>query len=301
VTRSVRAVRTGLAAALLCVLLAVAGCTSTPQPAPTSSTAAGPVSFLSSVKTLAALGDSITAGVNACGKQSTCAEASWVTGSMPAVKSVALRIGGLSGNSPVVYNFAKSGAKASQLGDQVTQAVAEKPQLITIMIGANDICRSSVGAMTSVDAFTTSLSGALDTITKDLPDTHVFLVSVPDLPSLVELGASDPVATALWTKSKQCSALLARAGSTATADVERLKTISTRIDGYNKAIQSLCSAHPRCGTDQQAVHADSFTSADISTVDYFHPSAQGQALLASSVWPPLLQFATECATSGGTC
>jgi lysophospholipase L1-like esterase len=296
--------RTRLGALLAAAVLAVAtlaGCTSTTPSTPTVAPTQ-PASFLSSVKTMASMGDSITAGVNACGKQAACGAASWATGSMAAVQSVAQRIGTLAGTAPSVYNVAKSGARAGELSDQVAAVVAQKPDLVTILIGGNDICRGSVGAMTTAEDFGASVSDTLDTLSSQLPQSHFFVVSVPNLVQLVSIGGSNPTVAALWQKSKTCAALLSNAGSSDKSDQQRRTQVGNRIDAYNQQLATVCAAHPRCGTDQDAVHGATFTAPDISTVDYFHPSAQGQSVLASTVWPQLTRFATQCSgtASGGT-
>jgi lysophospholipase L1-like esterase len=55
-----------------------------------------------------------------------------------------------------------SGAKASGLSTQVSAAVAQKPDYVTLLIGANDLCTSSASTMTSTVNFTNQVRAALE-------------------------------------------------------------------------------------------------------------------------------------------
>jgi lysophospholipase L1-like esterase len=105
-------------------------------------------------RSMAALGDSITRGFNACGFFYDCTARSWSTGTDTKVDSHYLRLLALqpkiSGNN---YNDARSGAKMADLNGQALAAVSQHVQYVTILMGANDACTGSVGTMTSTADF----------------------------------------------------------------------------------------------------------------------------------------------------
>ena len=81
--------------------------------------------------TVAALGDSITRGFDACHPLSDCPEVSWATGSRQQVDSISARLG-TSGS----WNLAQSGAHVADLPAQARAAAAHHPAMVTILIGA---------------------------------------------------------------------------------------------------------------------------------------------------------------------
>jgi hypothetical protein len=52
----------------------------------------------------------------------------------------------------------------------------------------------------------------------------------------------------------------------------------------NAALASVCAAYPTCRFDGYATYNTSFTASDVSTIDYFHPSLQGQNKIAAVTW-----------------
>lgn len=274
-----------------------AGCSATVAPPAPVAVAAS--SFLTGVKSMAALGDSITRGVNACGRAAQCPAASWSTGSDESIDSLASRIAQFAGTAPQVFNDAVAGAKASGLSTQVQQAVKQRPGLVTLLIGSNDACASTVSSMTSVAAFTGSVGQALSTLSRQLPDTYVLVASVPDLPRLQSISNTVPTALTVWASSRACGAVLPRRGETAAAATGRLAAVETRLLAYNGALEQACGQSRRCFYDGGAVHRTAFGPGDISTVDYFHPSASGQHILAATAWKTLQGFADRCRSASG--
>jgi lysophospholipase L1-like esterase len=242
----------------------------TTTPAPTASIAAD-------VSTLGVLGDSISLGVNACGQPGECTAASWVMGSEASVDSLATRIARETGHRPAIANGAVSGGTITTLLQTAPSVVAAKPQLVTILIGANDACRPSVAAMTGADEFRRDYGRLLDTVLDGLPHARVLALSVPDLGRLAELGQASPAISNTWQAFGVCGALLGGGRS----------AVEQRVDDYNRAIAQLCAGRPRCVSDGGAVHAQRFTAAELSNIDYFHPSAAGQQKIAELAWAAL--------------
>lgn len=266
--------------------LVLAGCsgpdnTATPSPSATST----PV--LGHVTTMVVLGDSMSLGVNACQKSGACPEESWAAGTDPQVDSVADRLAQLIGTRPQVRNLSRSGGR---LGDAVANAdeIAEtNPDLFVMLLGANDACRPSIDSMTSVADFTSGLHTVLTAIQTRAPAAHLLLLSVPDLNQLWEVNHNDAAAVRLWNGSSNCTSLLGDPQSRSADATQRRAEVAARVDAYNVAIASECAAMPKCESDGGSLHDIRFSSADISTIDYFHPGVSAQAKIADAAWTAL--------------
>jgi lysophospholipase L1-like esterase len=235
---------------------------------------------------MAALGDSITAGVGTCFPPTRCQQNSWSTGSSQAVNSHYRRI--KAGNPKIAgkaRNFAVPGARAADLQAQAVQAVKAKVAYVTILIGANDACAPSVDQMTTAGLFRDGVDAALYTLKKGLPKTRVLMVSVPDLYRLWETGHTNPAARLAWGLG-ECPSLLDNPTSTAPADVQRRHAVAARVDAYDQQLAAACRAYgKKCRWDGGKAHGVHFTLAQVSTLDYFHPSREGQKELAAVTYP----------------
>ncbi len=131
---------------------------------------------------MAGLGDSITRGFNACGFYADCEERSWSTGTSTEVDSHYL---GLRALNPAIdgknFNDAKTGAVAADMVGQAKQAVGQKAEYVTLLIGANDACKPTESAMTPVQTYRQQVNVALGIIKKSLPKTRIFIASIPDV------------------------------------------------------------------------------------------------------------------------
>jgi hypothetical protein len=72
-------------------------------------------------ESIAALGDSITRGFDACSVLADCPRVSWATGTAPQVRSLAQRL--LKHPAAHSWNYARSGARMADLPGQVAAAV----------------------------------------------------------------------------------------------------------------------------------------------------------------------------------
>ncbi|AYG03707.1 SGNH/GDSL hydrolase family protein [Gryllotalpicola protaetiae] len=281
------AARGAASAAALAVLAGVAlsGCAAAShaaEPPPTAS-----AGFLGDVATVGVLGDSMSLGVNACGHSGVCTRASWVMGTDGDVDSVADRIGSATGHAPKIVNGAVNGGSVATMLTTAPQVIAAKPQLVTVLIGANDACKPSFDQMTTAAQFQTDYAELIDQVATALPDAHILALSVPDLNRLWQLGHGVAPVAAAWNRAPNCRSLLGNAASTASADVERRTAVGKRVDDYDETIESVCAQHPNCIFDGDALHDHGFTSDEVSRVDFFHPSATGQAAIAKLAWAAL--------------
>lgn len=235
---------------------------------------------------MAALGDSITAGFASCGTVLACGRNSWSTGTSAAVDSHYVRI--RSENDRIAgheHNYAVPGARAGDLDRQAGEAVKAKVSYVTVLIGANDACTATVGDMTPAATFRSEVDDALHTLKKGLPKAHVLVVSLPDLYRLWQLGRDDKHAQRAW-KLGICPSLLADPASDAQADQDRRQRVRQRIDDYDDQLAAACTAYgDHCRWDHGAVHGVRFSLALVNHLDYFHPDADGQKRLAEVTYP----------------
>lgn len=230
---------------------------------------------------MVALGDSITAGYATCLAPAPCPRNSWSTGDGTRVSSHYRQITkanpAMSGHA---RNLAEPGATVEGLNAQVAAAVKRPVDYVTILIGANDACR---GTMTSTEAFRERIDRALGTLKKGMPKARVLLVGVPNVYRVWEVGHTSAVATRVW-KSGTCANLLANATSTAKADVDRRAAFRDQLADYNTQLRRACSAYgSKCRFDD--ISRLSFDLGMLSAIDYFHPNATGQDLLAEETYP----------------
>lgn len=237
-------------------------------------------------RSLAATGDSLSRGTGSGPRYFADSSAfSWATGGDPAVNSLALRIatrdGALAGN---VYNLARYGARMSDLFAQMTTARAIRAEYVTVLVGGNDACALTEGAMTPVDSFRRQFADAMAHLHEGRPQPRVLVMSIPDPTRLVDILGGDRRARAIWDAFDVCQAALERPQSQAQEDVARRARVRQRVVDYNAALAEVCARYPGCRYDGGAVFADPLTAADISPFDYFHLSASGQARLAAAAW-----------------
>jgi lysophospholipase L1-like esterase len=233
-----------------------------------------------------ALGDSITRAFNTCGFPFTdCTENSWATGTNSRVNSYYLRLlavnPGISGHN---YNDAVSGAKMSELNSQASKAVSRKVELVGILMGANDACTSSISTMTPVSTFQSQFEQGMNTLAAGVPVPQVNVGSLPNVYRLWEIFHTNSSAVNTWNTLKICQSLLANPTSTAKADEERRLQVRQREEEYDSVLQSVCAKYTQCKYDNGAGFKTVFNTNDVSTRDYFHPSIEGQALIASVAW-----------------
>jgi lysophospholipase L1-like esterase len=224
---------------------------------------------------VAALGDSITRGFNACNPFSDCPDVSWATGGRPAVDSLSTRLS-TGGHS---WNLAESGAHAADLPGQARAAAAHRPAMVTVLIGANDACAASTGAMTTVAAFRRAIGDTLSYLHRTLPGTQILVASIPDLRHLWSVGRANPLESQLW-RLGLCPSMLKDAASDSATARARRSAVRDRVMAYNAALGQECARYERCRYDGGAVFDFPFSTGELSKWDWFHPSQAGQAELA---------------------
>lgn len=241
-----------------------------------------------------AFGDSITRAFLADGNVAEIGDKpqySWATGTSPEVNSLTERIRTATGNVTAT-NAAVSGASMTALVGQVNGAESANPQYATILMGANDICRSNEGAMTSVTDYRTQITSGLNQLTTNEPEVRVFVASVPDIFQVWQTFKDNSTARFIWGQFSVCQSMFANPESTAPADVERRQRVRQRIVDYNTQLSEVCSNYLRCRFDQNLLF-NSPISSTLITADYYHPSIAGQHALANNLAQASFDFTDQ--------
>ncbi|WP_405493230.1 GDSL-type esterase/lipase family protein [Streptomyces sp. NBC_00096] len=228
---------------------------------------------------VAAVGDSITRGFDACSVLADCPEASWATGDDPEVHSLAARLLGEAEAPARSWNYAVTGSRMADLPGQLASAAAHKPGLVTVMVGSNDACRPTASSMTSVAAFRSGFEKALAGLRAASPASQVYVSSVPDLQRLWEQGKDDPMVRQVW-KLGICQSMLAEPTSAAAGATARRERVRARVVEYNEVLREVCAKDELCRYDGGAVFQYPFSEEQLSRWDWFHPGRDGQARLA---------------------
>jgi lysophospholipase L1-like esterase len=207
---------------------------------------------------------------------------SWTTGDDPRdpISSHYERIRnadpGIAGNN---FNDSVSGAKMADAPGQAAQAVSQGAEYVTILMGANDLCTSSVESMTSVEDFRAQLQTTM-AILESLPaDAHIFVGSIPNVHRLWKLFRANLAAQFVWGLADICQSML----STSNTEVDRQAVLQRELE-FNAVLAEECARYANCRHDGGAVFAYQFTRQDVSKLDYYHPSISGQAILAEVTW-----------------
>jgi lysophospholipase L1-like esterase len=234
---------------------------------------------------IAALGESLSTGFGSCLVLTSCERNSWSTGDGLRVRSHYRRLldrdPGVRGRA---FNHARPGARAAALAGQAEAAVRDRPDRVTVLIGANDVCRGGVEAMTPVAEFRAQVDRGLRALRTGRPKARVLVVSIPDLYRLWQVGHTDARAVRAWSRGV-CPALLAAPTSQAPADRARRAAVRERIVAYNGQLAAACRAYgSRCRYDGGAVHRVRFGLDLVNPLDWFHPNAAGQGRLAEVSW-----------------
>ncbi len=286
---------------ILALLLSAIACDSTDI----QSDPAGPTSLGANGLKLSGIGDSIMQGFDAgscdlpiCFDQP---EYSFAQGTSADVESLYLRF-----DEPGIEFVSVTGARmiggSSNAQTQATRICQQKtrPNRIVILLGANDICNAtSAATVPAVEDFAGALNDALSTLTAEscglAPGSAIHVMSVPRLDLLYTSGLAksgvDCVGT--WTKFGICP--LATTSPTA----ETIQGIVSAVEAYNQAIldtvtelqastdatRELTFTTDYVGTTPNSSFGTyEFIPDDLSNLDCFHPSIQGQRKLACMAW-----------------
>lgn len=231
---------------------------------------------------MASVGDSITRAydIGWCCILSDSPQYSWSTGYSTSVNSQYRRLLAL---NPTIsgheYNDARTGAKMANLDSQVKTAAGQAVNYLTVLMGANDLCTSSIATMTPTATFQAQVQQALTDFFATDSNGHVYLSSLPNIYQLWSVLHTNALARSTWASFKICQSML-NANNT---EAQRQQVVAQEV-ADNNVLATVCAQFTNCRWDGLAAYNTQFPAGDVSTVDYFHPNIQGQNLVASVSW-----------------
>jgi lysophospholipase L1-like esterase len=230
---------------------------------------------------MAAMGDSITQAVDVCCFYGNWPGHSWSTGYVP-LDGIASHYERIRAQNPAIrgrrHNNAVSGARMADAPAQARRTVAQGAEYVTILMGANDLCGWD-GTLTPTATFEAQFRRTLRILRAGLPDSHVFVASIPNLHQLWSILRTHPVAQLVWQAAGICPSMLHLFNSPADR-----QAVIDREREFNAALEEVCATWSHCRFDDNLVYNYDFTPNLVSRLDYFHPGLAGQATLAALTW-----------------
>ena len=110
-------------------------------------------------------------------------------------------------------------------------------------------------------------------------DRYVFVSSIPNIYQLWQVLHGNSLARTVWAAANICQSML---GSTRT-ETQRQQVVD-RGKAFNQILAEVCAQYSRCRWDNKAVYNYQFSASQVSSLDFFHPSLSGQAVLARVTW-----------------
>lgn len=256
----------------------------------------------SAPKALVSFGDSITRAFDATLPADNLNQ-SWANGThgfierlfgLPDVKSHNQRISanfGDSGRRNVV--LARNGAKVGSLDDQAAQAAGKGYTYATVLMGGNDVCRDTIAELPTDMEFAVDAAVGLVELFNNLPDgATVQVAAIPDVKSLYDIGIDKTAlgiidCKRLWDLTAEgfpCGSMLSPDNTEADREYVQQRNIQ-----YNNILHflTLIGAHHYTNlfiswTDKTFTYP--FSADDVSNIDCYHPSSQGQRTIARETW-----------------
>jgi lysophospholipase L1-like esterase len=266
--------------------------TPTASPTPTPAPTAPPLPAL-----LGAIGDSYSQAYSvspAYLRDHT--QFSWVIGTAKndGVFSLAERFVAL-GSSPKLVDAATSGRKMNDAPRQAAAVVAATGKLspgqtayVTFELGTNDLCDDP---KTDPASFESDLHSAISILRAGLPaGSRILMLSVPNFSHLRDITQADPKAKAFLALPRNSTACAPFLGDNSPSTLAEAETYLRQYDAsLTQACEDISAAGAAggklyCMANESLLSTGDFTVADLSTVDYLHPSLSGQNRLADAAW-----------------
>jgi lysophospholipase L1-like esterase len=253
-------------------------------PAALPAAAVAPSASAALPNSMAAIGDSITQGFDDCCSFGSHPQDSWSTGNGWPANGVLSHYQRILSVHPAIagheYNDSVPGATVADAQNQAAMAVTQRAQYVTILIGANDVCTGTIASMTTTAAFQSAFQSTLSTLESGLPSAaHIFVSSIPNIYQLWSVLHTNPTAEAIWSGAHICQSMLA----TSNTEAQRQQVLAQE-EADNAVLRQVCTQYANCRWDNDATFNAAFTPAEVSNIDYFHPSQAGQATLATITW-----------------
>jgi lysophospholipase L1-like esterase len=192
------------------------------------------------------------------------------------------------------YTEAFAGADSEDLRKQATRSVKHKADYVTVFIGHNDICDDDFADVPTPAEFEANVRAGFEVLRAGLPaGATVYTVGMIDLYRLWQIGDELTALGILDCKeiwenelfeATPCGTIF----GPGLEEADRLAARERMIE-YNDVLASL-SAEYDAGDPHHYWHYTNvafelpFEVDDVSEIDCFHPSADGQARLADETW-----------------
>lgn len=260
-------------------------------------------------------GDSISQAFGANSRLGDKPDLSWVQGTNTTVNSVFLRYKAKDASwtqQPESVSGAEMVGSGDSFAAQAQRICAQttKPQVVSLLLGGNDVCnrprasstQNAATNMYSVTTFMNALRAGLDQLASCLPSgSKVHVLSVPRVDFLYNAGHAKSwwCPYVVWPAASICRIV------TAENNAGRRAQIGARINEYNKAMSAEVAAYDRNangknprglkfvsdwqgsieeGKSNTSIGSYRFGAADINGFDCFHPNTGGQKKLACAAW-----------------
>jgi lysophospholipase L1-like esterase len=248
---------------------------------------------------IAAIGDSISQATDVCCFYGNWPGQSWSTGgsSWGGVTSHFERIRSAN-RSATAFNDSVAGARMRDGPAQAARAVQQRAEYVTVLMGANDLCTSSAATMTSPETFRAQFEETMRVLEGLPPGSHVFVGSIPNVYRLWQVLRGNVLAQSVWFLARICQSVLAPTNT----EAQRQLVVQREL-AFNAILAEVCGRYPNCRFDNNGIYDFDFQPSQVSTLDYFHPSLAGQAVLARmtwarSWWPSVAPQAARTARAG---
>lgn len=213
-----------------------------------------------------------------------------------------------------IFNQAESGAvmadfaaQAQDIVNAAAQAPSGKADMITVLLGNNDVCTASGEAMTDTGLFNEQYQAGLDVLASSEATRHaqIHVSGIPAIYWLWEAKHTNFLCRVFIWPFVPCENLLADPGDDCESIVsredpdnneyagdgdacKRRKEFHADIKEYNNYLRDTLETYRSDGSLPNARYIDiydvRFASGDVNNGDCFHPSLAGQARLADTEW-----------------
>jgi len=144
--------------------------------------------------------------------------------------------------------------------------------------------------MTPVADYRAQFAAGMAVLSERLPDARIFVSGNPNILGLWEALHANPDARAAWDRDNKCQVMLANPTSTAPEDVARRRRVQDRLLDYNAQLAAVCAEYVHCRYEGGFLTETPVDPASASTLDYYHPSVEGQERLAALTFVRTFHF-----------
>lgn len=192
------------------------------------------------------------------------------------------------------WSPAQVGADSENLAKQAKKAVKKRADYVPILMGQNDVCGDDFGDIPTDDEFRANIRAGFDLLRAGLPPgATIYTLGIIDIYRLWQIGENLELlgiveCHELWeflsSEDIPCATMLDPDNSEADRQVTR-----GRIIAFNDILAELVAeygaADPQHYWEFSNVTFETmFEEDDVSSIDCFHPSADGQRLIAEESW-----------------